>query len=195
MENENDYNYRINLSRPVSLKKKNVPSYIDATEEKEREEASKNFNLDEIMQKYNQGYDWSQEVSNEETSLRVNNETKNDVQTKPSKEEKKSKHNLKGLFIIGIGIIALLMMLKVISRVSFAGWWCLFIFLPSASSIMKKGINTGNMFGVELGTLLFLAARNIITWSTFGKMMVPAILINIGINILFGKKKSRKNGD
>lgn len=73
----------------------------------------------------------------------------------------------------------------------FDGWWTLFIIIPSALSIVRKGFNTSGIIGLVLGSLWFLSAQEILTDGVAGKLIFPIILIVIGINIVTKNLRER----
>lgn len=79
----------------------------------------------------------------------------------------------------------------------FKGWWTLFIIIPSIFGLYEKGNKISAILGVLIGVLLMLAARNIISWSTVGKIFLPVLLIILGISMVlkrnFKIKKSTNN--
>lgn len=67
----------------------------------------------------------------------------------------------------------------------FNGWWTLFIIIPCLFSALQHGFNTGNIFGIAIGLALLASAQNIISWETIGALIFPAVLVGIGISMLF----------
>lgn len=70
----------------------------------------------------------------------------------------------------------------------FQGWWTLFIIVPCFISIIQHGFNTGNSIGLAIGVLLLLSAQNILDRHIIAKLFLPAILIIIGLAIVFGRR-------
>lgn len=69
-------------------------------------------------------------------------------------------------------------------RLFFDGWWTLFIIIPCLISIIRNGISVGASTGLVIGIMLLLSnyiRLDISVW----KLIVPAILIIIGIKIIF----------
>lgn len=67
----------------------------------------------------------------------------------------------------------------------FHGWWTLFIIIPCLISIVENGFNTGNVVGLTIGVLLLLSSQGIVNSRIVAKLVFPAILILIGIKIIF----------
>lgn len=66
----------------------------------------------------------------------------------------------------------------------FSGWWTLFIIIPCGVSMLRNGFNVGSTIGFIIGIML-LASH----WVEFNfdlwQLLVPAILIIIGLRIMF----------
>ncbi len=68
----------------------------------------------------------------------------------------------------------------------FDGWWTLFIIIPCAiCAITEKGHRVGNLIGLLVGVLLLLACQDIIDFSLLWKLLVPAIIVIIGLSLIF----------
>lgn len=70
-------------------------------------------------------------------------------------------------------------------RLFFDGWWTLFIIIPCLISIVENGFGTGNIVGLAIGILFLLSSQGIVNSRIVGKLIFPAILILIGIKIIF----------
>jgi len=70
-------------------------------------------------------------------------------------------------------------------KLFFDGWWTLFIIIPCLIGIVENGLSTGNAIGLTVGVLLLLSSQGIVNNRTISKLIVPAILILIGIKIIF----------
>jgi predicted membrane protein len=77
----------------------------------------------------------------------------------------------------------------------FDGWWTLFIIVPCAVSMMQNGFNMGSAFGFILGVMLLLDAQSVLPFDLTWSLLFPAILVWIGLTIIFGGAFRRKNGD
>lgn len=79
-------------------------------------------------------------------------------------------------------------------KLFFKGWWTLFIIVPSALGIWEKENRLSSFLGLLIGVLLLFATRDIIAWKSVGKIFLPALLIILGVSIIFRKKfKVEKN--
>ena len=70
-------------------------------------------------------------------------------------------------------------------KLFFHGWWTLFIIIPCLISIVENGFSTGNVVGLTIGVLFLLSSQGIINSRIVAKLIFPAILILIGIKIIF----------
>ncbi len=90
-----------------------------------------------------------------------------------------------GLFfiVVGIGIAGDVMDFWDF-RLFFDGWWTLFIIVPCFISMLQSGFSTGSTVGFIIGVLLLMNY-----WIDFNfniwRLLIPAILILVGIRILF----------
>ena len=68
----------------------------------------------------------------------------------------------------------------------FDGWWTLFIIIPCAiCAITEKGHRVGNLIGLLVGVALLLACQDVISFGLLWKLLVPAIIIIIGLALIF----------
>ena len=84
-------------------------------------------------------------------------------------------------------------------KLFFEGWWTFVIIIPSALTLCSKGGKISGSLGLLLGILLLMASRDIIKWSSVGKIFLPSLLIIIGFSVIFKKnlrttKVTNKNG-
>lgn len=90
-----------------------------------------------------------------------------------------------GLFFIFIGIgFAGNVMFDWEFSIFFPGWWTLFIIIPCFISMVQKGFGTGSTIGFIIGVLL-LASNYVYLSFSIWQLVIPAILIFIGIRIMF----------
>lgn len=81
-------------------------------------------------------------------------------------------------------------------KLFFNGWWTLFIIIPCLISIVENGFGTGNIVGLIIGILFLLSSQGIVDSRIVGKLIFPAILVLIGIKIIFRdnfNKVTKKN--
>lgn len=99
---------------------------------------------------------------------------------------KKFRNILWGLVFILIGLIFGLNALGITDiNVFFDGWWTLFIIVPCFIGIFKDNEKTGNIIGFLIGIALLLACQDLLDSELLWKLLLPAILIAIGISLIF----------
>lgn len=109
---------------------------------------------------------------------------------------KKIGNILWGVVFIVIGLIFGLNAMGVTNiDVFFDGWWTLFIIIPSLIGIIKNGRNVGGYVWLAIGIVLLLSAQGILDMSRVGKLIFPAILVAIGLSIIFKDVATEKVGD
>ncbi|MGN1183354.1 MAG: LiaF transmembrane domain-containing protein [Faecalibacillus sp.] len=108
---------------------------------------------------------------------------------------KKFEKILFGIVLISIGVILGLNALNITDiDIFFDGWWTLLIIIPCFLGLFMDKDKSGNLIGLFIGIVLFLACQNIIDFEIVWKLIVPFILIVIGFSIIF-KNTFRKNYD
>ena len=91
-----------------------------------------------------------------------------------------------GFVLIFIGIILGLNAFGITSiNIFFEGWWTLFIIVPSAIGLIEDKDKTPSLIFLILGIWLFLASRDLIEYGLLIKLLLPALLISVGLLILF----------
>lgn len=70
-------------------------------------------------------------------------------------------------------------------NIFFDGWWTLFIIVPCFISLFKEREKTGSIIGLLIGVALLLGCQNIIDFDMIWKLAFPAILIILGLSIIF----------
>lgn len=104
------------------------------------------------------------------------------------KEKKKISDIILGVVLIIAGIIFLGNEFEFWNiKLFFKGWWTLFIIVPSVLGIWEKGNRLSSFLGLLIGVLLLFASRDIIAWKTVGKVFLPALLVILGLSIIFRK--------
>ncbi len=99
--------------------------------------------------------------------------------------KKNIKSILWGLVLVLVGVAIALNALDIEFSLFFDGWWTLFIIVPCAIELFTEKNKTSSLIGILIGVGLLLAARDIITYGTFVKLILPVILILIGIYVIF----------
>lgn len=68
----------------------------------------------------------------------------------------------------------------------FKGWWTLFIIVPCAIGLITNYKEwLGNLIGLMVGVCLLLACQDVITFGALWKLIVPAIVIIVGLSMIF----------
>lgn len=99
---------------------------------------------------------------------------------------KKFGNLLWGLVFIIIGIIWGINSLGIASiNIFFTGWWTLFIIVPCFIGLFREREKMGNLIGLLIGIVLLLCTRGMLSFDLIIKLLLPAILVIIGINIIF----------
>lgn len=70
-------------------------------------------------------------------------------------------------------------------NIFFDGWWTLFIIIPCFIGLFKENEKTGNFIGLLIGIVLLLACQDILDFNLIWKLMFPAILVIIGVSMIF----------
>ena len=70
-------------------------------------------------------------------------------------------------------------------NIFFDGWWTLFIIIPCFIGLFKDNEKTGNLIGLLIGVALLLACQDILDFGLIWKLAFPAILVAIGLSIIF----------
>ncbi|MBQ8496302.1 MAG: hypothetical protein IJ489_02470 [Clostridia bacterium] len=74
----------------------------------------------------------------------------------------------------------------------FDGFWTLFIIIPCAVGLLTENDKKGDLIGLVIGVFLLLVCRDIVDIDMLWKLLVPAILIIIGISIIFKGNSDKK---
>lgn len=91
-----------------------------------------------------------------------------------------------GICLVILGIIFGLNALEITNiDIFFDGWWTLFIIIPCFIDLFKSQDKTGNIIGLVVGIVLLLGAQDILRFDIIFKLLVPAILVAIGISVIF----------
>ncbi len=109
---------------------------------------------------------------------------------------KKFSNILWGVLFIALGVIIGLNSFGITDiNLFFDGWWTLLIIIPCTIELFRSRDKTGNLIGIAVGIALLLACQDILTFDMLWKLMLPAILVIIGLSlvfkdVLFGKKSA-----
>jgi len=113
---------------------------------------------------------------------------------------KRSKSIIWGIAILALGLFFGGKALGLFSfELFFNGWWTLFIIIPSLIGLFSdKDSKFANLFMLALGAILLLASQNVFGWDVAWKVILAALLVTIGLSIIFknlfaDKTKESKN--
>lgn len=99
---------------------------------------------------------------------------------------KKTSNIVWGIVLIVIGIIFALNALELTNiNIFFTGWWTLFIIIPSIIGLIKDSEKTWSLVCLIIGVVLLLGVNDKIPFDLIGKLLLPAILVIIGVSLLF----------
>lgn len=70
-------------------------------------------------------------------------------------------------------------------NIFFDGWWTLIIIIPCFIGLFKESDKTGNIIGLLIGIVLLLMCQDVLNFDLVWKLFLPAILVAIGISIIF----------
>lgn len=91
-----------------------------------------------------------------------------------------------GIVFIALGLIIGLNVTGVTHiDVFFDGWWTLFIIIPCFIGLFREQEKIGNLIGLTIGVALLAAAQGILAMDMVLKLIFPAILVAIGLGIIF----------
>lgn len=99
---------------------------------------------------------------------------------------KKTSNILWGLVLVALGVIFALNALDIADfNIFFDGWWTLFIIVPCTVGLFTEREKTGNIIGTIIGVLLLLWCRGIMDIEMAWKLIIPAIIVVIGLKLIF----------
>lgn len=100
-----------------------------------------------------------------------------------------------GLALITAGVLWILNILGVLAfEFSTKGWWALFIIVPCLFGLINDKDKVGPCIGIGVGVLLFLAARDVISWNMMWQIALALMVIGFGIQMLFFKNCCSNHG-
>ena len=91
-----------------------------------------------------------------------------------------------GIVLIVAGALFALNALNITNiDIFFDGWWTLFIIVPCAVGLFTEREKTGNIIGIAIGVFLLLCCQGVLSFSMLWKLLVPAIVVIIGLKMVF----------
>ena len=99
---------------------------------------------------------------------------------------KKTNSILWGVILVAVGVIFALNAFGITNiDVFFDGWWTLFIIVPCVVGLFNEREKTGNLMGLAIGVFLLLCCQDILSFSMVWKLLVPAVIVIIGLKMVF----------
>ena len=71
-------------------------------------------------------------------------------------------------------------------KLFFDGWWTLFIIIPCLIGLFSDREKIGNIIGLAVGVFLLLCCQNVLDFDMLWKIAAPAIIVIIGVKLIFG---------
>ena len=91
-----------------------------------------------------------------------------------------------GLAFIAAGLLWILNLAGVFDFCfSLDGWWAFFVIIPCFFGLVCGPDRVGSLIGLSIGVLLLLSARGVVAWSDFWQYALAALVIGIGIKMIF----------
>ena len=111
-----------------------------------------------------------------------------------------------GIVLVFLGVVFSLNALEITDiDLFFKGWWTLLIIVPSFISLFTDMDKTGGIIGTIIGFMLLLGCRGYFDFKVMCKLAVPAVIIVVGLELIFkdvfnketkeNMKKLKGNGD
>lgn len=109
---------------------------------------------------------------------------------------KKISHAIWGLVLVAVGVIFALNALEITDvDLFFDGWWTLFIIVPCAVGLFTEREKVGNIIGVCIGVFLLLCSQEVFDFSILWKLLVPALIVLLGLKLVFSGIFGSKAGE
>lgn len=109
---------------------------------------------------------------------------------------KKISNILWGVVLVAAGVILALNAFEIISiNIFFDGWWTLIIIVPCVIGLFTSREKGGNIIGICVGVFLLLCCRDVLSFDMFWKLLIPAAIVVIGVNIIIGNLRSGKGNE
>lgn len=92
--------------------------------------------------------------------------------------------------VIGGGYLAEVLGVLDDFTIFFDGWWTLFIIIPCFCGLLGKGDGkVGYLIGIAVGLFLLLSAQDVLDGDKLWALLLAAICVLIGVNLMLPKKK------
>ncbi len=98
-----------------------------------------------------------------------------------------------GIVLIAVGVIVALNALEIIQfDIFFDGWWTLLWIIPCTVNLFTQREKLSNLIWIAIGVFLLLCCQNVLEFDMLWKLALPAIIIFIGVKLIFGSSFSSK---
>ncbi len=95
--------------------------------------------------------------------------------------------------VIGAGYLAEVLGFIDNFTIFFDGWWTLFIIVPCFCGLFgKNGDKIGYLVGIAIGLFFLLSAQDILSGRKLWALLIAAICVLIGVNLILPKKKKEE---
>ena len=106
---------------------------------------------------------------------------------------KKVSSILWGVVLVAAGVILALNAFGITSiNIFFDGWWTLIIIVPCVIGLFTNHDKGGNIIGICIGAFLLLCCQDVLSFDMFWKLLIPAAIVIIGINIIISNVRGNK---
>ena len=93
--------------------------------------------------------------------------------------------------VIGAGYLAEVFGVIDNFTIFFDGWWTLFIIVPCFCGLFKAdGAKVSNLIGLAIGLFLLLMAQDVLDGEKLWALLIAAVCVLIGVNLMFPKKEN-----
>ncbi len=100
-----------------------------------------------------------------------------------------------GIVLVAVGVVFALNAFGMDIDIFFDGWWTLFIIIPCAIGLFSEREKLGNIIGLGIGVFLLLCAQDILSFEVLWKIAVPAIIVIIGLKLIFSNIFGNRNAE
>lgn len=106
---------------------------------------------------------------------------------------KKVSSILWGVVLVAAGVILALNAFGITSiNIFFDGWWTLIIIVPSVIGLFTNHDKGGSIIGICIGAFLLLCCQDVLSFDMFWKLLIPAAIVIIGVNIIISNVRGNK---